>query len=258
VAAAYREISVVILTRDEAARLARCVEAVRGIADEILVVDSGSTDATVELAGKLGCRVISNAWPGYGAQRNFGAREAEHDWILFVDADEVVGHDLAEAIGHWKEEAGGPSAAAALSVRRVGDFMGQWLEGSAERLVRLYDRRRCSVAQVEVHETVVTGTKPVGRLPGALWHHGFRSLSDHVARFDRYTTLEAETAFAAGERFSPLRLALKPAARVLQQMMVKRLYRHGVAGLAVCALWVQYDVMRQLKLRELAWRADTR
>ena len=107
-----------------------------------------------------------------------------------------------------------------------------------------------------VHEVVDTGTHRVGEMPGTLWHHGFRSLSDHVARFDRYTTLEAQTAWDGGERFSPVKLALRPPARFAQQLFAKRLYREGIAGLAVAFLWLQYEVMRQLKLRELAWRDD--
>jgi glycosyltransferase involved in cell wall biosynthesis len=251
VAPPRQPLSVVIIAKDEGSRLPRCVQALAPVADEVIVVDGGSTDDTVAVAAGLGCRVIENPWPGYGPQRNVGADAAAHDWILFVDADEVLDPALASSIGRWKG-AGAPEAA--FEVRRVGDFMGRWLESRAELLVRLYDRRRCRVTDAAVHEVVDTGTHAVGRLEGTLWHHGFRSLSDHVTRFDRYTTLEAQTAWERGERFSPLRLLLRPPARFLQQLIGKRLYREGVPGVAVVFLWVQYEVMRQLKLRELAWR----
>ncbi len=246
-----RSISVVVITKDEAARLESCVRAVRPFADEVLVVDAQSRDGTGELARRLGCTVVENAWPGYGPQRNVGAERAAHDWILFVDADEIVGSELAGAIERWKHEQGG--SAAACSVRRVGDFMGRWLEGRAERLVRLYDRRRCRVTDAAVHEVVDTGPHPVAELPGTLWHYGFRSLSDHVARFDRYTTLEAEAAWREGRRFRWRRLLLRPPARLAHGLVAERLHREGIAGLAVIALWVHYELMRELKLRELEW-----
>ena len=253
--ATERRVSAVIIAKDEAQRLERCVAAVRSVADEVLVVDGGSTDGTVELARSLGCRVVENPWPGYGPQRNLGAERAANDWILFVDADEVVGEDLAEAVAAWKRSP--DDSAAGLSVRRVGDFMGHWLEGRAERLVRLYDRRRCRVSDVAVHEVVETGGERIGELPGTLWHFGFRSLSDHVARFDRYTTLEAETAWERGERFRWRRLLFRPPARSLRALVVQRLYREGIAGVAACALLFHYEVMRELKLHELEWRRSS-
>jgi glycosyltransferase involved in cell wall biosynthesis len=246
-------LSAVIITRNEAARLERCVEACRAFADEVVVVDSGSDDGTVELARSLGCSVHENPWPGFGRQRNVAAGLARHDWILWVDADEVVGAGLAEALRGWKRTAAAEPVA--FRVERIGDFMGRWLERASQRHLRLYDRRLCRVTDVPVHEEVDPGGARVGDLPGVLWHHGFRSISDHVERFDRYTTLEAQKAHAAGRSFSAWRLLWRPPARLLQRLVLQRLYRKGVAGLAVCALWVHYELMRELKLRELEWRA---
>lgn len=247
-----RSISAVIIAKDEADRLAPCVESCRPFADEILIVDGGSVDGTPELARSLGCVVHENEWPGFGPQRNFGADRAVNDWIFWIDADEVVGAELARAVVEWK---GGDLADAppALAVERVGDFMGRWLDAASERLVRLYDRRACRISEVPVHEEV-EGCEEPGHLSGRLWHYGFRSLSDHVVRFDRYTTLEAEKAWQAGRRFSLWRLLWRPPARLFQRFFVQRLYSRGVAGIAVCALWFEYEVMRELKLWELAWR----
>jgi glycosyltransferase involved in cell wall biosynthesis len=246
-------LSVVIITRNEAARLERCVEACRPFADEVVVVDSGSDDDTVELARRLGCSVHESPWPGYGRQRNVAADVARHDWILWIDADEVVGSELAAALEAWKRS--GRDEPVAFEVDRVGDFMGRWLEGASERLVRLYDRRACRVTEVPVHEAVDPGGRKVGALEGILWHHGFRSLTDHVVRFDGYTTLEAEKAREAGRSFSVWRLLWRPPARLLQRLFLQGLYRKGIPGLTVCVLWVHYELMRELKLRELEWRA---
>jgi glycosyltransferase involved in cell wall biosynthesis len=246
-------ISVVIIAKDEADRLSSCIESCRAFADEILLVDGGSEDGTPDLARGLGCVVYENEWPGFGPQRNFGADRAANDWIFWIDADEAVGSALAQSLSKWKS--GASEEPSALSVRRVGDFMGRWLEGASEELVRLYDRRRCRISEVPVHEEVEGCAQP-GQLRGRLWHYGFRSLSDHAVRFDRYTTLEAEKAWQAGRRFSLWRLLWRPPARLFQRFFVQRLYGKGVAGIAVCALWFEYEVMRELKLWELAWRQD--
>lgn len=248
-------VSAVIIARDEVERLESCVASCRPFADEIVVVDGGSEDGTQDLARSLGCVVYENEWPGYGPQRNFGADRAANEWIFWIDADEVVGDDLAAAISAWKVE--GDEGARALAVERVGDFMGKWLFGASEWLTRLYDRRAARIAEVAVHETVEGGGEPA-RLEGRLWHYGFRSLSDHVARFDRYTTLEARKAWDGGRRFSLWRLLWRPPARLLRVLFGRGMYREGYAGVAVSALWVEYEAMRELKLRELEWSESGR
>src|SRR5262245_56152778 len=137
-------ISVVIIAKDEADRLTSCVESCRAFADEIVLVDGGSEDGTPELARSLGCSVHENEWPGFGPQRNFGAERGANDWIFWIDADEAVGTELAGALRDWKRDAA--AAPSAFEVERVGDFLGRWLEGASERLVRLYDRRACRVS----------------------------------------------------------------------------------------------------------------
>jgi glycosyltransferase involved in cell wall biosynthesis len=243
-------ISVAIIAKDEAERLRACVTSCRPFADEVVVVDAGSTDGTVNLAGELGCVVVESEWRGYGPQRNVAAEAASHDWIFWIDADEVVGPDLARSLVEWKD--GGEAGPAAMSVERVGDFLGRWVTGAAEWMVRLYDRRACRISDDVVHERVL-GCENPGRLVGRLWHYGFRSLSDHTVRFDRYTTLEAEKAWDQGVRFSWLRLLWRPPARFLHVLVRRRMYREGAAGVAIAFDWLHYDAMRELKLREREW-----
>lgn len=238
-----------IIAKDESERIARCIASVASVSDETLVVDACSSDDTVALARRLGCRVLVNAWPGYGPQRNFGADHATHDWILWLDADETVGEDLGRSLAAWKEDP--PTDVAAFRVRRIGDFMGHWLPEAADWQVRLYDRRRCRVIERLVHERVDPGHGPVGALAGTLWHAGFRSVHDHVERFNQYTSLDARAAAQEGERFSFLRLLARPPLRFVQRYLLQGLYRHGVPGLGVALLWTYYEALRELKLLEL-------
>jgi glycosyltransferase involved in cell wall biosynthesis len=248
-----RSVSVVLITQDEEDRIANAIRSCSGFADEVVVIDGGSRDSTSDRARELGCRVFVNPWPGYARQRTFGVERAIHPWVFLIDSDEVVGEDLASAIRSWKHL---PSLDAdAFAVCRVGDFFGKWLDTSGgEYLVRLYNRTVFQIEDVPVHEKPDVGASPVGKLPGTLWHHGFRSMSNLVVRFNRYTDLEAEKADLAGRRFSLLRLLTRPPARFLHRYVWQRMYRKGITGLAVAMLWSYYEFLREIKLYEIRWR----
>lgn len=242
-----RAISTVIICRDEAERLERCVRSVQPFSDEVLVVDSGSTDGTPELADSLGCRVIANEWPGYAAQRNFGANAAAHDWIFTIDSDEAVDSELARAIEELPDE--GARAEAGCSVRRINRFMGEWLPGGAELKVRLYDRRRASFQDAVVHELVDVRVESAARLPGTLWHDSHRNLDDATRRLNLYTSLEAE--IAARERpMRPWRIFARPLLRFGHRFVWERSYRHGWAGFFYALHWSYWELLREMKVFE--------
>ncbi|MBE9141552.1 glycosyltransferase family 2 protein [Nodosilinea sp. LEGE 07088] len=248
-----RLISVVIITQDEAERTARAIQSCLPFADEIVVVDGGSKDATVQTAQALGCQVYVNPWPGYAQQRNFGAAKAASDWIFMLDSDETVDADLAQALNAWKQRPA--DGVYAFRVKRIGNFFDAWLETTSDQLIRLYHRQQISIPEVVVHEEPDPGNLPVGTLTGTIWHYGFRSLHDHVLRFNKYTDLDAQALLKKGRTFSPLRLLARPVARFLQKYLLQRMYRKGMAGLTVALLWSYYEILRELKLYELTWAA---
>lgn len=247
-------LSAVIIAQDEADRITAAVESCRSFADQIVVVDGGSRDGTVTRARELGCTVYENPWPGYAAQRNYAAARAAHPWVFFLDADEVVGEDLQRSLSAWKS--GSPSDTEGFAVRRIGDFLGRWLDRTGgDALVRLYNRSATAIVDRPVHERPEVDPARVTVLPGYLWHHGFRSLRDHVQRFNRYTDLEAEHAYAQGRRFNLVRLLCRPPARFVQRYVMRRLCWRGVPGFAVAMLWMNYEFLVEIKLYELEWRA---
>ncbi len=249
---ALRSISVVIITQDEEDRVGKAIQSCQSFADEIVVVDGGSRDRTPQIAQDLGCQVYQNPWPGYAKQRNFGAERAQHSWIFFIDSDEFVGDDLAASLLAWKQQPELP--ANAFAIYRIGDFLGQWLTNRGGYLVRLYNRDCFKIKDVLVHEEPDIGGAPVVRLPGTLWHQGFRSITDHVQRFDRYTSLDAQKRHKAGRKFSLLRLILRPQARFFQKYILHGLYRKGISGLAVACFWSYYEFLQEIKLYELNWK----
>lgn len=247
--AAVRSISTVIIAQNEAECIANAIISCIPFSDEIVVVDGGSEDETVEIAKNLNCQVYHNPWSGYANQRNFGADRAQHDWIFFIDADEVVDSKLSEALQSLKVQ---PQLNAnAFSMIRIGDFWDQWLDSRPEWHTRLYNRQIFRIKDVLVHEGPNVGNAPVIKLPGVLWHYGFRDLSDLVIRFNRYSDLDAQQAYRQGKRFNWFRLLLKPPAKFVQQYLWYGMMRHGMAGFALSGLWSYYMFLKELKLYEI-------
>jgi glycosyltransferase involved in cell wall biosynthesis len=239
-------VSVTIITRDEAAHIEACIASVSW-ADEILVVDSGSTDDTVARATRAGARVIVREWPGYGAQKNFAAEAAAHDWILSVDADERVTPVLADEVKARVQSAG---AEAGFRVPRVTWHLGRWwrcTDWYPDYQLRLYHRRRASWRTSLVHESV-TPAGPVVDLAGELQHFAYRDIGHHLSTMDRYTTLAAREMFDGGQRAGILALALHPPAAFLRNYLLRRGFQEGAAGLIVSAMNAHYVFLKFAKL----------
>lgn len=243
-------LSLCVITRDAAGQLADCL-ASAPFAGEIVVVDSGSRDDTVEIARRCGARVLEQPWLGFGPQKNFAVASATHDWVLCLDADERVTPALGSAIG--AVIAGTPGAAAYTMARR-NRFLGRWLahgEGYPDWNVRLFDRRRARWSDDPVHEHVIVNGA-TARLTGDLLHASAESLDAYVAKQNRYTTLQAHAMHARGERASAARLIGSPLARFLRFYVLRLGFLDGLAGLVHIAVGCFASFLKYAKLRALA------
>jgi glycosyltransferase involved in cell wall biosynthesis len=248
------KLSVTIITRDEAANLAAALDSVAW-ADEIVVVDSESTDATVAIARRYTSRVLVRSWPGYVEQKNRAAAEASHDWILSLDADERVSPELAGEIRGLLQR---DPDAAGYRVPRVTRHLGRWIRTTdwyPDYQLRLYDRRRARWTGRHVHESV-SADGPVADLRHELHHHAYRDVSHHLQTMDRYTTLAARQMYEAGRRASWTDLAVHPPAAFLRNYVLKRGVRDGVPGLIVSLMNATYVAVKFAKLWELAARGE--
>jgi glycosyltransferase involved in cell wall biosynthesis len=247
-------LSLCVITRDAGKEIAGCLASVP-FAGDVVVVDSGSRDDTLEVARGRGARVLAHAWEGYGAQKNFAVAQAAHDWVLCLDADERVSPELAAAIGELFAAAPRDAAgAAAYAMARRNRFLGRWLghgEGYPDWNVRLFDRRRARWTDDPVHERVIADT-PVGRVKGDLLHLSAESLDAYVAKQNRYTTLQAEALFARGARASAAQVVLSPLVRFVRFYFVRLGFLDGVAGFAHIAIGSFASFMKYAKLRALA------
>ncbi|MGH8254462.1 MAG: glycosyltransferase family 2 protein [Steroidobacteraceae bacterium] len=209
-----------IITRNEAARIGACIEAVR-FCDEIIVVDSHSTDGTREIAAGLGARVIERDWPGYRSQKQFATDAASCEWVLSIDADEVVTVALRTEIERLRVN--GFTGARGYSIPRLTEYFGKFLRhGNAwpDRQVRLFDRHAARWSGYEVHEKIVVDGA-VGAIAAPLEHYAYRNLDDQLAKLDRYASLMATQMHAAGRRGSVAQVLFNPAWRMFRGLFIK-------------------------------------
>lgn len=191
-------LSICVITLNEEHDLPRLLKSVEGVADEIVVVDSGSTDRTVEIARAAGARVITRAWTNYAEQKNFAVSQAEEDWILLLDADEELSAELRESILKWKRE---EPQFAVYEMARLAWFLGAWIRHSRwypDRQRRLFDRRKAQFSGT-IHESLQFDGK-VGRLRGDILHYTVRSLEEQRRKSEEYSTLLAKQMYADGRR----------------------------------------------------------
>jgi glycosyltransferase involved in cell wall biosynthesis len=201
-------ISATIIAHNEAKDIARAIRSL-SCADEVIVVDSGSTDETVEVARGCGARVVTHAWLGFAAQKNFATQQAQHNWILSLDADEELDADAIEAVQRWKAKE--PSAAGYEFARRAL-YLGRWILHSGwypDYKLRLFDRRLAEWKGAYVHESVVVNG-PVEKLPGEVLHYTCDSRQEHDRRIEFYTDLAAREMIERGEPIGTLRRFLAP------------------------------------------------
>jgi glycosyltransferase involved in cell wall biosynthesis len=248
-------ISATIVTFNEERNIARAIESL-GCADEVVVVDSGSTDRTREIAVMCGARVVEEPWRGFAGQKNYAAECAANDWILSIDADESVTGELASEIVELKKQ--GARFDGYLFPRRA-QYLGRWIRHSGwypDRKVRLYNREKAEWVGAWVHESVrVSGT--TGELSGDLLHFTCDTLSEHLLTMDRYTSLAAKE-LAEAKRPIPLhRLALDPAWTFVRTYAFHRGFLDGPQGLAIAWMAALYTFLKYAKAWEAEGRAKT-
>jgi len=241
-------ISATIITRNEEANLPRILPKLDFV-DEIVVVDSGSVDRTLEIARDAGAQVFERDWTGYADQKNFAAQSAANDWILSLDADEVPTEQLVAEIEAFRRK--DPGDAAGADFPRKARYLGRWIHHSGwypDRKVRLYDRRRARWTGDYVHESVVVNG-PVVHLEGDLLHYTCDSYEEHIATLNRYTTLAAREMRAQGRRPGLLKLWISPPWAFVRSYLLQRGFLDGVHGLLIAWTAAFYVFAKYAKAR---------
>lgn len=246
-------VSVIILAKNEENYIARCINSIRW-ADEVLVIDSGSTDKTKEVAALLGATVYEQEWLGFPGQRNKGAELAKHNWAFFMDADELVTPELATSIQSVLR--GSPDARDAYSVDRRGDFLGVLLSNQARpsrrhNFIRLCNRLHSAYdVEMIVHEEVRFSGKSIP-LDGMLLHWNGYSIDELIPLFNRHATTEAQVLNKNGVQANAFDILSRPVLRFLWSYLATGSWRLGTRGLMHAMLKASSDYMRYAKLWEM-------
>lgn len=249
-------LSVFIIAKNEADRIEKPLRSVRDWVDEVIVIDSGSTDDTVSVAESLGARTYFHAWQGFGIQKQYGESLCKHQWILNLDADEEVMPELRDEIRDLFDS-GALQHAPAYRIKRImikpgGD--GRYFSfGPGDHFVRLYDKKRAGYCDSTVHDSVLLHCKEdrLATLKGVMLHRCFRSYAHMVEKINFYSSMQAEDMYKKGRKISGLRLVFEPITSFFKGYVIRRYFLWGVDGITEGVIYAFARVLRIAKLREL-------
>jgi glycosyltransferase involved in cell wall biosynthesis len=249
--AGFMSISAIIITFNEERNIARCIHALKGLADEVIVVDSFSTDQTVSIAEGLGAKVIRHAFEGYGEQKRLAIDQASYDWILSLDADEEVSPELRQSILAIK----GRETHAAYQFPFLTNYCGKWIRHCGwypNPKVRFWDKRQGEMTIDKVHEgwKLHDPVATIGTLKGDILHYSFPTISAHLKKIEQYSEIGARFDVARGKKVSLLKLWLAPKWSFLVDFIIRGGILDGYYGYIVCknsafAAYAKYAKIRQ-------------
>ena len=249
------ELTGIIITKNEIHHIREAVANLQEVCDEVLIVDSGSTDGTRDAAAEAGAVVHSREWTGYRDQRNYAHTLAAHDWVLVLDADERLSPELIEGIREWKSR---PlkKHCAAVAVRRKLFFMGKWFRSnflSCEWKTRIYNRNKGVWVGGSVHERVKISGR-TGRIHAYILHHSYKDVDDLFNRLKRYADLRAMDYFQRGKRHSLIYMIASIEATFVKKYLLEMKFLGGTAGLILAWLETHYTAIKYMKLVELQYK----
>lgn len=243
--------SAVIITLNEEKNLDRCLRSVTGIVDEIVVVDSGSTDNTLEIAKRYNAKIITEPFRGYVEQKNFADAQASHDWILSVDADEALSPELDTAIRQVK----GKEKFDAYEVKRLTNYCGKWIRHCGwypDKKIRLFNRKKGQWVGEQIHELWQPSNPAaaIGSLNADLLHYSYYTLSDHLKQIEKFTEIMARRDVENGETSSLIKAIASSKWKFIQSYIFKAGFLDGLPGFQVSLLsafasYIKYSKIRQ-------------
>lgn len=247
------KLSVVIITFNEEKNITRCLQSVKNIADEIIVLDSHSMDATVSIAESLGATVCMQPFLGYTEQKNKAIEKASFDWVLSLDADEALSPRLEQSILAVKDNA----LFNAYSLARFTNYCGKWIRHCGwypDKKIRLFNKTKGTWKGGSLHEywELNDNKESVGKLEGDLLHYSYYTLSDHVKQIEKFTEIAAHAAVANGKNCSLLKIWLGPKWKFLSDFIFRKGFLDGYHGFLVCKYSAWASFIKYTKIRQYA------
>lgn len=244
-------ISVVIIAKNEAHIIAKTLQSLQGISDDIIIVDNGSTDGTQEISKEYNARVIQTDWHGYGPTKNIGINAAKYNWILNLDADEVVDEELKKEILQLQllneEEV--------FEMRFKNLFLGKWIkhgEWGTDKHIRLFNRSKIRWDDAAVHEKLtLSPTTEVTLLNGHILHHTTSSLEEYEQKTNDYAKLNAKKYFDQGRKYNSFKLFLSPSFSFIHNFFFRLGFLDGKEGYIIAKNTARYTYLKYLFLKKM-------
>ncbi len=243
-------ISVIIITYNEENNIGRCLEAASHVADEIVVIDSFSQDKTQEICVSFGVKFLSRQWEGYSKAKNFGNAQASHNYILSLDADEVLSEELIQSINAKKENLSG-----AYQFNRLTNYAGKWVRHCGwypDPKIRLFPKDKAQWIGDFVHEILeVESNVAINKLKGDLLHYSYISKADHLSRIEKYSVLHAQKLFNEGRKSGFFKKIISPFAKFVRDYIFQLGFLDGKTGFTICRLSARAVYLKYVKLEKL-------
>ena len=244
------KLSAVIITFNEEKNIARCINSIKNVADEILVIDSFSNDNTCKIAESLGAKVIQTEWQGYALSKNFGNAQTQHNYILSLDADEALSKELEKSILEVKNNLTG-----AYQMNRLTNYCGSWIKHCdwyPDTKIRLFDKSKTHWKNLVVHEIIeFSETQTVQQLQGNLLHYSFPTIEEHYQKIEKYSKLEAQKVLNYSTSKIFFKKYFSPIATFIKIFFLKNGWLDGVAGLNIARLSAYASFKRYLEAQKL-------
>lgn len=244
------KISVAMITFNEEKILKKTLDSVKGLVDEIVIVDSGSTDNTEKIAREYGARFFVEPWKGYGAQKNSAIEKCQGEWILNIDADEVLSEELKEEI---RKVISSETKESVFKINRVSVCFGKVLKHGGwgtSFAIRLFRKDSGKYNDNTVHEEFVT-KENISKIKKDIYHYSYLTMEDYFNRFNRYTTEGAKEYYKHGKKVSLIDLTLNPIYKFLKMYVIRLGFLDGIPGFVIASTSAMYSMIKYFKLREM-------
>ncbi|MBB5021880.1 glycosyltransferase family 2 protein [Desulfurispira natronophila] len=249
-------LSVAVITLNEEDNIGRCLESVKDIAAEVVVVDSGSTDQTAHIAQQYGSRFLFNQWPGHVKQKNFALQQCTQPWVLSLDADECLTPELAQAVRDLFQS--GEPRLDGYQLNRRTEYLGKWIWHAwyPEWRLRLVRREKAEWQGRDPHDKLSVSGSSAKLKGGDFLHYTYRDFSHHMEQTIKYARIGAQAALDRGETFKGRKLLLSPIGRILKMMIRRQAWRDGWRGMIITfssamSAFLKYAYMYEEKVRKL-------
>jgi glycosyltransferase involved in cell wall biosynthesis len=245
------QLSVTIITLNEERNIGRCIESVKQVADDIIVLDSGSTDNTIAICKQMGVRHMQATWENYSRARNIAAENAKYDWILALDADEALSAELITSILKIKKS----DEMAFCSFKRLTNYCGKWIHHCGwypDIKIRFYDKTKTTYEGI-IHEYLNWLPEKIVTLEGNLLHYSYYTIYEHVQQANRFTNLTASAAFDRGEKSNTWYILFAPLIKFIKSYFLQLGFLDGYYGFVVCTISAHATFYKYVKLNFL-WK----